>query len=324
MAKQLKKINEELVFPLNFIENLQRNGKSLSEILGGLIDSLIIDNVVVCTKHEFIAIPTKNSRSIYFITSGLIDETIQGGIIFKNGASLSGIDRILFSGLDITQVFIEEDLFWETKEAQYIQGGLAQHYDTLNNTGKGHGPDTNLWKDLAGNNDGEIESAVWQGKSLRFNGNARVKFTGEITSSYTIMGVFKRYSTQGAHPRLTAEIPYPTFYLRTNNNNYCIYGHGLDTDFLPIKQMPVNQYVHLAYRFNTATKMVELFENGIKISERQGTSNATSQAQAYLGGRGASDRFFNGEICNFMRYDRVLTDVEVKHNYEIDKVKYSL
>ena len=198
-------------------------------------------------------------------------------------------------------------------EAKYIESGLVQHYDAVD---RGDNPAT--WKDLIGTNDAVTENAVWLGKSLQFNGNARATFIGAITSNYTIMGVFKRYVSQGSHPRLTAESPYPSFYLRTNNNNYCVLGHGVDTDFQPLKQMPSNEYIHLAYRYNSVDKRVELFENGIKIGERNVSGDAESTAIAYLGGKATNDRFFNGEVCNYMVYDRALTSLEILNNYQVD------
>jgi len=208
---------------------------------------------------------------------------------------------------------------------QYISEGLALHYDALNNTGSGYDPDATIWKDLAGNNDGVLQNAVWTEKSLQFNGNARVMFAGTITPAYTIMSVFKRYDSLGAHPRLNAEIPYPSFYLNSNNAYaYAFYGQGKDTFFVPRKIMPTNEYVHVAFRFSSVIgSPVEFFENGTLVGSISNvTQLPTSVATAFLGGRSDSVRFLNGEICNFMRYSRSLSDEEVHQNYLVDSLKY--
>jgi len=208
---------------------------------------------------------------------------------------------------------------------EYYGDGLTLHYDGIE---RGNNP--LIWKDLIGSNDGTLENAVWLDKSLQFNGDARLLFTGDITPDYTIMMVAKRYPTQGAHPRLTGESvegtdQYPCFLLQTNSNNYSIYGHGVDAQFLPLRAMPANVFVHLAMRYNSVTKTVERFENGIKASERVGTVDATSVPQVYLGGRSdaiSGERFFNGEFCNYMVYDKALTNDKILNNYHVDYERF--
>jgi|GEM_PF-3203823 len=209
---------------------------------------------------------------------------------------------------------------------EYFKEGLVQHYDAIE---RGNNP--LIWKDLIGSNDGTLENAVWLDKSLQFNGDARLLFTGDITPDYTIMMVAKRYPTQGAHPRLTGESvagkdEYPCFLLQTNSNNYSIYGHDVDAQFLPLRAMPANVFVHLAFRYSSANKVVELFENGIKIGERSVITDAVSTIKAYLGGRSdiisGGTRFFNGEICNFMVYDNAIPAEAILNNYHVDYERF--
>ncbi len=42
------------------------------------------------------------------------------------------------------------------------------------------------------------------------------------------------------------------------------------------------------------------------------------------GAKVATGEYFNGKIYSFRLYNRVLTDEEVKHNYEIDKVRFGI
>ena len=251
---------------------------------------------------------------------------------FESGRRMSSakIDDITVNGVQLTIDNFSETLnalfksasgITPAPEAKYIGDGLVQHYDAID---RGNNPA--IWKDLSGTNDATIENAVWLGKSLQFNGNARVSFRGDITPDYTLMGVFKRYASQGAHPRFTGESfasnsSYPYYYLASNTNNYGILGHGIDIAFSPAKSMPPNVFLHLAWRYNSTTKVTEAFENGIKVGERTGTVDATPSPLVYLGGRTDSisgTRFFNGEICNYMVYDRALTEEEMVNNFTVD------
>ena len=208
---------------------------------------------------------------------------------------------------------------------KYVGDGLTLHYDAIE-----RGDNPLIWKDLIGSNDGTLENAVWLDKSLQFNGDARLLFTGDITPDYTIMMVAKRYPTQGAHPRFTGESVasdsgYPYFYLQTNSNNYGVLGHKIDVTFSPNKSMPANVFVHLARRYNSATKAIEAFENGTKVGDRVGIVDATSVPQVYLGGRSdaiSGPRFFNGEFCNYMVYNKALTDDEILNNYQVDYKRF--
>ena len=204
---------------------------------------------------------------------------------------------------------------------EYVTDGLVQHYDAIE-----RGDNPLVWKDLVGTNDGTITNGIWLDKSLQFNGDARVSFQGNITQDYTIMMVAKRYDIQGAHPRLIGELSnntaYPAYYIRTNNYNYGIYAHGADIDFTPVRSMPADIFVHLTWRYNSSTGNVDLFENGIRISSRAVTVDATSSTTAFLGGNNTTTRYFNGEICNYMVYDRALELHEIDKNFKTDWVRF--
>jgi hypothetical protein len=278
--------------------------KLKNEILTELA-TFIEDREVIISQADFNNLPFLDPTKTYFIPITPSVLPTQGGIVKSNlliGTIVKG-----------TQVVFNKE---------YISDGLVQHYDTMKNNGVSYDPLVSTWTDLSGNNDGTIENGVWTERALQFDGTARVKFEGVITPNYTIMGTFLRYSTQNAHPRLFGENPYPTMYLTTASYRYSIYGQGVDTTFLPITVMPANKYVHLAIRYDSSAKLIELFEDGIKVAERPVSSDAIYTQYAYLGSRNTSDRYLQGEICNFMRYNRVLSDEEIVNNFLIDREKY--
>jgi len=205
----------------------------------------------------------------------------------------------------------------------YITRNFAQHQDFHNNTGGGHNPGAVMWKDLQGNNDATLDGATWGDKALIFDGNSLARFVGTLTPSFTYMFVGIRFAQTKTHPRFTADNPYTAFYLQSAQNfAYAVYGQGTDGAFNPAKIMPINKYVHLAVRYVANSKVLELFENGTKIGTRPATSEPVSTAFAYFGNRAAKDRGLVGGMCNFLRYSDALTDAEIQHNYEIDKILY--
>ena len=209
----------------------------------------------------------------------------------------------------------------------YILSGLVQHYDAINNTRSGHNALSSVWEDLVGNNDGTIENAVWEDKSLRFNGNARVRYRGDITPMYTMMMTASvDHNISGLHPRLTDGNQYPGLYAYNGASDhpftYRIYGHGKDTLFTPTKAAPNGKLVHLTYLFDGT--QVKLYFNGVYQGNVVTTINATSVATTYLGANNTETRYLTGNICNFMRFDRVFTDKEIRNNALVDKYRFKI
>ena len=202
----------------------------------------------------------------------------------------------------------------------YVKDGLVLHYSALNNTGAGHDNNTNVWKDLIGNNDGDIVNAQWKDSSLSFNGtNALVKFKGDITPSFTIHAFVKRDAAQGQHARIWAEEPYPSLYLHTQGLRYALYGQGVDLPFAPDKTMPADEWIVLSVSYEVGSNSVLLYENGLHIGRLAVTRNPQSTVSAFLGGRGSgAARFFKGEYRTFLIYNRALTTEEIQTNFEAD------
>ena len=180
--------------------------------------------------------------------------------------------------------------------------------------------------------------ATFSPDAVLFNGNSRVRFNGAITPDYTIMSTMS-LSFTGAYPRWIAEPGFPTVYFHTSTGlplkNYAVafnlttYGgvstydttfNTYATSFVP----PENMRFHIAIRHQEAVGKVELFINGIKVGETTAVvPDGRNESNAYLGGRNSgATRFLSGEISNFMRYDRVLTDGEIAQNALVDSMRF--
>ena len=232
----------------------------------------------------------------------------------------------------LMKAIVGEDVVWQR---EYIADGLVQHYDALNNTGSGYDSNATVWKDLVGNNDGTLQLGVnWDTNRLDFN-NGRVRFNGNITNEFTIMGTIL-LKKQGIHPRWFGDPRYACVYFHTNagvNNPYAIaYFSNTDGTIPAFDDVfntrntavipPENEVFHIAVR-RGSTKIVELFINGIKVGETtRAVPDVANVTNAYLGGNSGTTRFFTGSQYSNMIYNKPLTDTEIMNNFIVDRTKY--
>ena len=223
---------------------------------------------------------------------------------------------------------------------EYITDGLAHHLDAINNVDVGtHDPTAAVWFDLAGGNNGSCENIIWDGGDCaKFNGtNSLVEFAGTVTARYTIMGTMAVVHTPGTHPggwqpRFVdgTNNTYPGFYFRnsqsaTNDRDfaYAMWANGQDRFIAPRTPSPNNERIHIAYQHDGTE--FRLYVNGVLTGTQATTANAASRALTTLGfSRAYANRALTGEICNFMRYTRVLTEDEIQNNYEVDKIRFGI
>ena len=244
----------------------------------------------------------------------------------KVGAIIDKTEEIEIE-INVTYPFVETKIVTITY-IDYVSSQLALHYDGINNTGTGHSNNPTVWKDLVGNNDGQlIGTTAWDDKGLTFNGtNTKVQFVGNINSTYTISIMVDPILT-GQHPRLVGEDSgsnnFPAIYLYSSNGyRLAVYGHGKDSQF-PGSNIPVageKTIVTMTYSMNA----IKLYVNGVYISEVSSTSLPASSAKAYLGANSTTTRYLKGKIYNFLVYDRALTQEEIEHNVMVDRFRYGI
>ena len=81
--------------------------------------------------------------------------------------------------------------------------------------------------------------------------------------------------------------------------------------------------MHFAYVYGHNGHKVDLYINGILVGTNNNvTSDPISVPITYLGANNTENRYLNGEICNFMRYDRALTSSEIAQNALVDNMRF--
>jgi len=205
-------------------------------------------------------------------------------------------------------------------EYPHVEGATLMLLGT-NNVGNGYNPfNVSTWKDLVGDNDGEIVDGVWDDRALVMNGtSSMVKIKGDITPSFTQHFYLKRDAIQGAHPRIMAEDPYPSPYVQTGTMRYSWISMSADGQFLPHKVMPADTWVVLSYTHEAGSGKVLFYENGIYAGEISTSSAPVSVPTATIAGRlQLPTRYIRARYRSIILYDFALTPAQVKQNYEAD------
>lgn len=234
--------------------------------------------------------------------------------------------------------------------SSYVESGLILHYDGINNTGLGHSDDTNVWKNL--NNSGRnltlfnfnsnINSG-WVNNGLRFDGSGDYAVTN---TSYDYINDFEKHEYT-----LEADIIKGTY---INTGQVGTYGETIlaNSDYsyfswLTIKNSEVGinsfnvnpevfQYTTGAniqlggeYHIQAAIKsgsLSKIFVNGVLVNSfTSAATNGSNIGYFTLGDlRIDRDIRFCGDIRSIKMYNRLLTDDELKQNYEIEKIRYGI
>ena len=244
----------------------------------------------------------------------------------------------------------------------YVKDNLLVHYDAIRNTNNGHDYLTTVWEDISENkNNATLKNFTsvdtWYNNSLNFSGknynstnSEHVDFNlNDSLDEFTIT----LYTKQGK----LAENDYASRLFHSQKKDlssmfkvYPKYNAGVYTIYLEFAIKENEEYVTTfiqAYPDNYAIKNdevygititcsnsdYEIYKNGslvksINISGYNEISNLKCSdvlsSKIILGNAENLLRAYKGEIYNFKIYNKVLTDEQIKQNYEVDKLRYNL
>lgn len=218
----------------------------------------------------------------------------------------------------------------------YVTDGLILYYDAINNTGNGHSSNTTTWKDLSGNgndltlsNFDNTSTSGWSENGLNFDG---IDDFGTITKlAQTIQGdvtISTRIYSQNADN-------YRGIYGNHQKTDYGVSGTlaqyqdglmkiGYNSNIVEINsETMTNKEVTLTVQMGTNIG-TKVYINGNLVGENHTDSDPAQPETDFWIGRSfdTTDRYFLGKINNFMIYNRLLSDLEIKQNYGVDEAKY--
>lgn len=214
---------------------------------------------------------------------------------------------------------------------------LVAYYDGINNANStSHSSNTNVWKDLSGNNrDGIISNATWEDNCLNFNGtsswvnigefNPEQNVTLDLTVSATDWGstekdIIANYHNGGYGLDIGTEgiLRFEAFILNT--------GYRTAND---IKTFEKNKKVKITATYNGS--IMKLYINGVLVRDTEisgkikaPTNNTVMALGANPNGTSSESSYFNGKIYNARIYSKALTADEVSTNYQIDKARFGI
>ena len=213
----------------------------------------------------------------------------------------------------------------------YVQDGLVLLLDGIKNTRNGHSTSTNVWEDLSGNNyDYTLNNIQINNNNIYFKGtnnsyalrkeNLSEIFGNTLYDDRTIEIVVK--DTSNSHIWMCGN--------SSSRKAIGIYGGRLTVSILPdnvstfsLKNsaLKVNNYSILHKKEGE----ICVYQNNEQLVN---TNNLNcwdhSGEVSYIGNRSTNVTPLNGEIYSIRVYNRILTEKEINHNYQMDKKRFGI
>lgn len=216
-------------------------------------------------------------------------------------------------------------------EMDYMGKGLLAYYDGENNTGNGHSNNTTIWKDLSGNNkDANLidfkfnDTNGWREKAIQLSGNGdKVIFPVPIEAVGTLsVEIVFTDQNRSMLAILSSDKVWGAFNAHTWENGKIYIGCSADSAGRLEPEninfsIPLNRPILLTYTYDGESRVATLYINGKKIANKTYNVDPIKIENFYIP---TTQKQF-GRI-NF--YDQVLTQEDIKNNYEIDQYRFGI
>lgn len=279
----------------------------------------------------------KGSMAVYAIVTILSFIIILTGVYTATAAVRRNQLRTMAK---IKEVYKENsdkkrEIYDEVAKNFYISNGLLLHYDAINNVGEG---DSNrsttaiTWRDLSGNeNDGIFSGATWNKNGLYLSGSN----SGVVTSNtidFTVNSTFEIVLNGNTFPGFALDARYDSgtpngegyqpLYLYENGKKAQTdandSGGAVESSFNSIKDSIHSMVVVYS---NNGTKV---YLDGKNIATLDTLNGIAYTGNLYIGKKFNNEQYLTGTIYSCRYYNVALTEEEVRHNYEIDKVRFDI
>ena len=272
-----------------------------------------VPNNVKIIKYANQAVPENKLRD-YFKTGGI--EIKKDDVIM-----IPGIQKYYCITVYIEDEFGNYNYKKIINNFSYITEDLVFQVDAIQNTRNGHKSNANTWEDLSGNgNDLICDNITWTDDSAVFNNS--LAYTDNTVENVTVEIVFKQ-----------AEGTSGQMYIGFFGHEYHILSLN-DNNQLSFSTETYSYQSEDNYKRNTITAVYNSkgsnirygYCNSIKLSHASKYVSLRELMPHYIQiGKYSGDSYiFVGEVCAIRMYNRVLTEAEIKHNYEIDKIRFGL
>ena len=286
----------------------------------------------------------KGSMTVYVIVTMLCYIFILTGLFFSATSVRKGQLKTIVKIMEAYKKDndkVEEIYAQRQYESNHIKSGLILQYDAINNTGTGHSNDTETWKDLTGNgydltlsNFDKTSSSGWSDNALNFDGvndcgqvsNLQSKLNGPITiemcfnskEAKNYRGLFGNHIGEGDNnvKGIIAQ------YENSQGESLLVLGYNNNLAKIDVNTT-INKNISLTVEMDQSIG-TKVYINGELVGTAKNDTDPIRPLEQFWLGKSydGGDRYFVGKINNFMIYNRLLNDEEIKHNYQIDLENY--
>ena len=219
----------------------------------------------------------------------------------------------------------------ETASMDYVQDGLVFLLDGIRNTRSGHSTSTNVWEDLSGNNyDYTLNDIKINDNNIYFKGTANSYalrkenlseiFGNTLYDDRTIEIVVK--DTSDSHIWICGNSSSrKAIGIYVGALNVSISPDNVSTFTLKSSALKVNNYSILHKKEGE----ICVYQNDEQLVKTNNLNCWNHSGEvSYIGNSSTNGAPLNGEIYSIRVYNRILTEREIKNNYEVDKIRYNI
>lgn len=220
--------------------------------------------------------------------------------------------------------------------SEYVKDRLIVHYDGINNTGEGddkHSMTTATWKDLSGNGNDAIlngfnntTTSGWAENRLVFDGEDDwVTLKNIINNQETFTIEYVANKKRNKSWEYLWGLRGNRFGLESNSANSRILYYTQPVKSVSVTPIGGNNNEIVSNTIVIDGKSIKAYKNGIKLMEAQLEELPNLEGDNFgIGAEGAGYYKTMIDYYAFRIYNKELSDIQVKMNYELDRNRFKI
>ena len=269
--------------------------------------------------------------------TSLLVKDVDYTVAYENNAAV-GTGKAIVTGIGAySSVVTNEFAIYAVPAApaftssSYIQNGLMNHWDALDNAGTGtFDPAARTWKDLKGDLDFALtDKAQWGGGFLETHGCAGI--ANDKTGKYFTAEIkYRSTNSRCGMPFFSGIAWTHLFWYRSYDQLWFHHRNGENRNTLTGMATPDAADREIAVVYGAGDAPAIFFDGGIRrttgISNQKYQSSEpdwiTSFTRASIGGASETQYNYEGRLYSIRLYDCPLSEKEIAYNAAVDKVRY--